>query len=102
MKTTLNEQVKCLWCGVLFTKRRPNMVYCTKECCNRATNKKLIEKYHKEKERKKQKNRKCEVCNSNLSRYNSDEICHSCQARETELKRMKILKELGVEYILEE
>lgn len=102
MKTIWTEQIKCAWCGELFTKRRPNMVYCKKECCNAATNKKLIEKYHKEKARKKQKNRKCEVCNSNLSRYNSDNICHSCQARESDLQRMKILRELGFEYILEE
>lgn len=78
------------------------MVYCKKECCNAATNKKLIEKYHKEKERKKDKNRKCLVCSANLSRYNSSEICHSCQAKEVELQKIKLLKELGFEYILEE
>lgn len=78
------------------------MVYCKKECCNAATNKKLIEKYHREKERKKKKDRKCSVCNSNLSRYNSDETCHACQAKEVELQKIKLLKELGFEYILEE
>lgn len=77
------------------------MVYCKKECCNAATNKKLIEKYHKDKERKTRKHRTCTVCNSNLSRYNSDDICHACQSREQELQRTKILRELGFEYILE-
>jgi hypothetical protein len=95
-------EVACAWCGELFTKRRPNMVYCKKECCNAATNKKLIEKYHREKARKKSKNRKCSVCEANLSRYNSDEICHACQTKESELQKIKLLKELGFEYILEE
>lgn len=94
--------VQCAWCGELFTKRRPNMVYCKKECCNAATNKKLIEKYHKEKQRRKNKNRKCSVCDANLSRYNSSEVCHGCQAKEVECQKIKLLKELGFEYILEE
>ncbi len=95
-------EVPCAWCGELFTKRRPNMVYCKKECCNSATNKKLIEKYHKEKARKNNKDRKCFICKANLSRYNSNETCHACQAKETELQKIKLLKELGFEYILEE
>ncbi len=78
------------------------MVYCKKECCNAATNKKLIEKYHKNKKRKEDKNRRCVLCKSNLSRYNSDDTCHACQARESELKKINILRELGFEYILEE
>src|SRR5688500_1385180 len=102
MKTISTNEINCVWCGELFTKRRPNMVYCKKECCNAATNKKLIDKYHREKDRKVQKNRKCSVCASNLSRYNSDEICHACQAKAQEAQKIKILKELGFEYILEE
>jgi DNA-directed RNA polymerase alpha subunit len=94
--------VKCAWCGELFTKRRPNMIYCKKECCNAATNKKLIEKYHREKQRKIEKNRKCSVCRSNLSRYNSEEVCHACQAKEQDMQKIRILRELGFEYILEE
>ena len=103
MKTILNDtEVNCVWCGELFIKRRPNMVYCKKECCNAATNKKLIEKYHREKQRKAEKNRKCSQCSRILSRYNSDDSCHACQAKEVELQKIKILKELGFEYILEE
>lgn len=78
------------------------MVYCKKECCNAATNKKLIEKYHRDKQRKIQKNRECSSCKSKLSRYNSDDTCHACQVREQELQKIKILRELGFEYILEE
>lgn len=101
MKTISTEEIKCGWCGELFTKRRPNMVYCKKECCNAATNKKLIERYHQKKETKAKKDRKCIKCDSNLSRYNSDDVCHSCQAKEIELQKIKILRELGFEYILE-
>lgn len=102
MKTISTEEINCAWCGELFTKRRPNMVYCKKECCNAATNKKLIDKYHREKKRKTEKHRKCESCEVNLSRYNPDDTCHSCQAREQELQKINILRELGFEYILEE
>lgn len=77
------------------------MIYCKKECCNAATNKKLIEKYYKDKQRKSEKNRKCSQCNSHLSRYNSDDVCHACQVKEVEQQKIKILKELGFEYILE-
>ena len=94
--------VNCAWCGELFTKRRPNMVYCKKECCNAATNKKLIEKYHQDKQRKNTKNRKCSLCSKPLSRYNYDETCHACQAKEQELEKIRLLRELGFEYILEE
>lgn len=95
-------EVNCSWCGVVFTKRRPNMVYCKKECCNAATNKKLIEKYHRDKKRKTEKFRKCLSCKAKLSRYNSDETCHACQAKEQELQKIKLLRNLGFEYILEE
>lgn len=102
MKTISTEEINCAWCAALFTKRRPNMVYCKKECCNAATNKKLIDKYHREKDRKVQKDRKCTSCAANLSRYNSDDICHACQAKAQETQKIKILRELGFEYILEE
>ena len=103
MKTISNDlEVNCAWCGEPFTKRRPNMVYCKKECCNSATNKKLIEKYHKDKERKNSRKRKCSSCSGTLSRYNYDDVCHACQAKENESKKIQILRELGFEYILEE
>lgn len=78
------------------------MVYCKKECCNAATNKKLIEKYHKDKALKNKKDRKCSSCASNLSRYNKDDTCHACQAREQDLQKIRLLRELGFEYIDEE
>lgn len=102
LKTENENQVNCAWCGESFEKRRPNMIYCKKECCNAATNKKLIEKYHKEKARKKQKNRLCLDCGGKLSKYNSDDVCYACQIKETESQKIKLLEALGFEYISEE
>lgn len=78
------------------------MIYCKKECCNAATNKKLIEKYHRDKARKNQTNRTCLVCGNKLSKYNEDDTCYACQIKETELEKIKLLEALGFEYILEE
>lgn len=71
-------------------------------CCTKATNENLIRKYHQEKARKKDKNRKCDVCASLLSIYNKDSKCHACQIKETEEERINFLKDLGFGYENEE
>lgn len=102
MKTKTDLEVTCAWCGEFFLKRRPNMIYCKKECCNAATNKKLIEKYHQNKERQKETNRTCAKCSSKLSKYNQDDVCHSCQVRETENEKIDLLRSLGFSYVDED
>lgn len=101
MQTT-EVKINCAWCGSSFVKRRPNMIYCQKDCCNSATNKKLIEKYHRDKARRKQTNRSCLSCGNKLSKYNADDSCYACQMKEEELQKVKLLQELGFEYILED
>lgn len=96
------EEINCGWCGDLFIKRRPNMVYCKKECCNAATNQKLIEKYHRDKSKRNQKDRKCLKCDSKLSRYNQDDVCHACQIKESESEKIDLLRSLGFAYIDED
>lgn len=102
MKTKTEETINCGWCGEPFLKRRPNMVYCKKECCNAATNQKLIEKYHSNKLKKNNKDRKCIDCSSNLSRYNQDDLCHACQIKKVESEKIDLLRSLGFAYIDED
>src|SRR6185436_1734852 len=99
MKTKTGSEIICVWCGESFIKRRPNMIYCKKECCNAATNKKLIERYHENKQRRREINRVCIKCDSRLSRYNQDDVCHSCQIKETDSEKIDLLRSLGFSYV---
>lgn len=101
METSLKE-ITCGWCGVLFVKRRPNMIYCTKECCNHATNKKLIERYHIQKNKKNQSGRLCSICSAKLSKYNNNDFCHACKIKESEMEKINLLRSLGFGYINED
>ena len=91
----------CQYCGEKFEAHRPNMIYCDNICCRRATNEKLLKRYH---ERKKEKNsiRTCKTCSGKLSRYNKDDECHACQIKEENANRTALLAELGIKYIDED
>lgn len=91
---------ECQWCSVKFDATRANQIYCKQECCKLATNKKLIEKYHKNKSKKTLDARTCE-CGAKLSIYNKDKTCYSCQSRRADEKRLDVLKRLGFDYIQE-
>ena len=68
-------------CGQEFEPRTHNMKYCSDEHCRIATNEKLRAAYYAKKDRLAGKKRICsgKNCNSELSRYNEDKICYSCQ-----------------------
>jgi len=89
----------CLECGNTFTASKSNQIYCKSECTRKASNKKIIEKYHAAKELKKAKDRRCDTCNSKLSKYNADPTCNPCQQGKKELERINLLRELGFEYV---
>ena len=65
-------------CKADFVPKTHNQKYCTDECCRIATNKRIMEKYYEKKAIKKGAVRLCKKCKSQLSRYNSDDICSSC------------------------
>lgn len=67
-------------CEKLFEAKVHNAVYCSPECRAVVTNKKVLDKYYANKERKKNKKRQCETpsCKTILSSYNEEDICGPC------------------------
>lgn len=90
----------CLWCGGQFTALKANQVYCQSECTRKASNQKIIERYHAAKALK-TIDRYCDTCDAKLSRYNDDLICSPCKQNKKELERIDFLRKLGFEYIEE-
>jgi len=87
-------------CSRTFEVRRVNMIYCSSECCKVATNAKLIARYHAKK-KVKTGERIC-TCGAKLSRYNSNDKCHACIKKAENEQRIKLLSQLGIEYIDED
>jgi hypothetical protein len=65
-------------CGKDFEAKTHNQKYCSDECCRVATNKRIMDKYYEKKAIKSGALRNCKKCKSELSRYNSEDICASC------------------------
>ena len=74
----------CAWgeCGVVFTPAKHNQIYHTDECCKRATNARLMERYYEDKARMNGAERVCKTphCGTFLSRYNESKFCAKCEA----------------------
>jgi hypothetical protein len=66
-------------CKKKFTPKTHNQKYCKDECCRIATNKRIMEKYYEKKAIKNGAERLCKKCNIQLSRYNKNNICSSCE-----------------------
>jgi hypothetical protein len=75
-------------CKKMFSAKVYNATYCSPECRRIVTNKKLLEKYYENKERKNSK-RVCKTndCSTILSRYNKESICEQCK-KERFIKRL--------------
>ena len=80
-------------CQIEFDSKTHNQKYCSDECCRVATNKRIMQKYYEKKAIKKGAVRLCKKCKSQLSRYNSDDICSSC-LKETNSKARKLLQDI--------
>ena len=84
--------------GKEFDAKTHNQKYCTEECCRIATNRRIMEKYYEKKAIKNGAIRNCKNCKANLSRYNSQEVCSTCEKNVTyEAKKTiwSILNELS-------
>lgn len=79
-------------CESSFEKKTHNQRYCSDECCRLATNKRIMERYYEKKDRRNGASRKCKntCCGARLSRYNEDDECSLCKARQEEFLRSKI------------
>jgi len=89
-------QRTCPWCSNTFEATKSNQIYCQQDCTKKATNAKLIERYHANKQ--KPGVRECEDCGSKLSQYNKSTICNPCQLKRKDKARMETLKRLGFGY----
>lgn len=66
-------------CSIDFNARTHNQKYCSDECCRLATNKRIMEKYYEKKAIKNGAVRICKSCKSQLSRYNQEDLCSTCE-----------------------
>jgi hypothetical protein len=66
-------------CKKDFNPKTHNQKYCSDECCRIATNKRIMEKYYEKKAIKSGAARECRSCKSQLSRYNQDTLCSTCE-----------------------
>lgn len=80
-------------CENEFEAKTHNQKYCSDECCRIATNSKIKQKYYEKKERLAGKKRVCKTksCKTQLSRYNSEDICGPCEAKERERSRSTLI-----------
>ena len=82
----------------MFTPTTHNMIYHTDECCKKATNARIMKKYHERKARRKGAQRVCKTsnCGALLSRYNDSKYCGACDRREEDAKTESVLESLGL------
>ena len=90
----------CTYCNNEFIPKSKNQKYCNPDCCRKATNKKIMQKYYENKERLKGKIRFCSQCNSQMSMYNSNSVCYSCENFNKQ-NNVKLLKE-AMDYVIKQ
>jgi hypothetical protein len=81
-----------LSCSKEFDSKTHNQKYCSDECCRIATNKRIMDKYYEKKAIKNGAVRLCKKCKAKLSRYNSEDVCASCNKNKK--NRDSLLKEI--------
>ena len=79
-------------CNETFEKKTHNQIYHNDECCRQATNRRIMEKYYANRDRKQGKARICNQCKlTKLSRYNETNTCSACEAKIEENKNNSVL-----------
>jgi hypothetical protein len=77
-------------CSKEFEAKTHNQKYCTDECCRIATNRRIMEKYYEKKSIRNGAFRACK-CGVQLSRYNQGNKCSSCEKKNSDSARSKLL-----------
>jgi hypothetical protein len=87
----------CQWCDNAFATDISYKIYCSPECREEATKDKIAQKYaQKRRVKMMSKKRFCKSCNSPLSAYNDDSICHACSVNPKDVaKALKELKDIA-------
>lgn len=79
----------CQWCDTQFSPKTSYQIYCSSLCRDQATKEKIAQRYERtRRERRKNKDRKCKICNNVLSFYNDDKTCESCNIDPKEINRV--------------
>jgi len=80
-------------CATDFNARTHNQKYCSDECCRLATNKRIMEKYYEKKAIKNGATRLCKKCSAQLSRYNQESLCSTCE-KSIEIKSKSMMMDI--------
>jgi hypothetical protein len=83
----------CAYCNKDFVKKTHNQKYCDAECCRKATNERIMERYYEKRDNRRGRERYCHdsKCQIKLSRYNEENFC-SLHARKTSSEKEKLSK----------
>lgn len=82
-------------CQKPFTKTTFNNIYCSPECCQAATNAKIMARYYANKKKRDGSDRFCERCSTKLSRYNFGDYCSSCESQAKTKMMEEMKRKLG-------
>lgn len=83
----------CSWCDSEFTSDITYQIYCSASCREDATKQKIAQRYvATRRQKRKGKVRSCKQCGSQLSIYNDDSLCVSCNINPSSVE--KALKEI--------
>jgi hypothetical protein len=83
----------CEWCDHSFKTKISYQIYCSAECREAATKEKILARYQITRRVKRaEKVRACKSCGSDLSMYNDDQLCQSCDVNPSDVA--KALKEI--------
>lgn len=83
----------CAYCNKDFDRKTHNQKYCDAECCRRATNERIMERYYEKRDNRRGKERVCKTkdCGKRLSRYNEEDVC-SVHAKKISPERQELRK----------
>jgi hypothetical protein len=83
----------CQWCDTQFSPNTSYQVYCSVLCREQATKEKIADRYERtRRERRKNKDRRCKICDGVLSIYNDEKTCDTCLVDPKQMN--KILRQI--------
>ena len=85
-------------CKKDFVPKTHNQKYHNDECCRIATNRRIMEKYYEKKAIRNGAARPCSRCKAQLSRYNTSELCSTCEKTvnaETKSKLFRMINDIS-------
>lgn len=79
----------CQWCDAQFLAKTSYQIYCSVGCRDLATKEKIALRYEQtRRERRRDKDRRCKICDDPLSIYNDEKTCETCVVDPKEVGRV--------------